>query len=96
MNIQGVSISRQRPSCSGFETAYPEDIKTTDVVEYTFDMVGDEIDVARKITTPINLMIWRAECVTSQNQDPSQYVRDSDFDGVGDLWDADPNDPNVQ
>jgi len=94
LSLVNVSISRQRESCSGFDSATAAEIEMSDIVEYTY-VNNDMVDYVAHYIIPATIKLERKACKDA-DEDGVQYVLDSDEDGVADANDADPNDPNVQ
>lgn len=95
LNIDGnTEVSRQRPSCSGFNHANVYEIEKTDFIWYKIDMMAPTTRAADKEATAVEFVAQRAEC----QEEPIQFVVDidKDRDGVGAAQDPDDNDPNVR
>ena len=82
---------RRRTSCSGSDPSNVGSIGNGDKVTYFF--TKDDADFANRTMRPFEVHSVPLSCLTAGSH---QFVLDSDFDGVGDVVDADPNDPNVQ
>ena len=78
-------ISRKRPSCSGFDIATVSDILDTDVIDYSYHT--DTWDVIENTAVATKFQVWRIECLNAEEENPIQYVKDTDRDLWGDLVD---------
>lgn len=95
MNITGeTEVSRQRPSCSGYNYDSVHNFEMSDKIWYKYDQRAPTTHVDQKEANAVVFEAQRAECT----EPPIQYVVDIDVDrdGVGATQDADDNDPNVQ
>ena len=95
LQLEGVSIQRQRVSCSGFDNVSASELSGTDTIEYTFDLRAATTDVVAKKAVATSIRAWRYECLNPDPGDPIQFVLDSDFDGIGDAVDNCPFTPNL-
>jgi hypothetical protein len=91
LDLDNTVISRQRPSCSGFDIATIGEIAVGDIVEITYYTHGEGTDLALRTIAPTTAKFFRYECVYPEPDD--QWIYDGDRDGYTDNIDAYPNDP---
>ena len=85
-------IQRLRSSCSGFNNVTFGDISPTDTLEYEY--FKSDADFPNREVMPTLIRAFRAECLAGTSEDATQFVEDSDFDGVGDVVDNCIDEPN--
>jgi len=91
--LSGASLYKQRESCSGFDSCTAADIEVGDIAEYSY-VNHDDTDYANRTINPYEIRFWNPECTDSSGS--IQYLLDTDKDGVADINDSAPNDPNIQ
>jgi len=65
------SVSKQRGSCSGFESVPTSDIRPTDIIRYALPINSETTDVAQRTGVPIQINVFSEECIEFIEQDMS-------------------------
>jgi hypothetical protein len=87
-------ISRQRPSCSGFEQESVYEYELGDMIEYTYIEDG-EVNYSSRVVDAVKIKAWSQDCLNPEKDIQYVIYLDTDKDGYPNKYDSAPTDPAV-